>query len=429
MAGIADPKKKKVIPTSKVPETGAGSRDAGSYGIRSVPEKIAGLFKSTGGLDDDARARLFPGTVPAKNSTISGYSDISGLQKAEAKAGLRPKMPVGNSSSYGSNQGTPVKSQVDDKLSIDRFDPNKLTLGNGPDGQVGMFKDGQMLDPGSVRLSGGNLGGTPLPAGQSPFFMKSEAAKTLVPQPGTASAIPGMQQNPAVTTLGGNMTGLMNQETAMLSSVLQGTKSGANFGQNFGQAPAAPGGAPQIGDRAYRDLERNITDMRNQQKAFMSGNYSPSAFGTLSPTKRMAMAASLGEQIKGMEDTLFNRSSLANDLVKALVAAQSGENIAGTAAAAGTEQQKIKTAGDIQVGAMDAAATQGSNAYKQDVNAEHKNKTRQSVNIRAGIKSLEDEYAQNQDPSIKKQLDDLRAQLLTLEADDTNLFAGAPDAN
>lgn len=170
--------------------------------------------------------------------------------------------------------------------------------------------------------------------------------------------------------------------------------------------------------------------MLNNQNSQLMGGYGQSVeMGNMSKTKRLAMVQANNEQIKGLSDSLTGRSTLANDLVKALLAAQtSKENTAGTNAA-GIEQERIKGNAAVQVGAMDAAATQGSNAYKQDVNAEHKNKTRQSVNLRAGIKSLEDEYAQNQDPSIKKKLDDLRAQLLTLEADDTNLFAGAPDAN
>ena len=120
-----------------------------------------------------------------------------------------------------------MKRQIAFLLKIKK-DPNILGTFNGKQVSVG---ENNAL----------NLGGNPV---KEAMFIKSQAAQGLVPQPGTASAIPGMQQNPAVTMPGGDMTGLMNQETAMLSSILQGTKSGANFGQNFGQAPAALGGAP-----------------------------------------------------------------------------------------------------------------------------------------------------------------------------------------
>lgn len=201
------------------------------------------------------------------------------------------------------------------------------------------------------------LGGNPV---KEAMFIKSEAAKGLVPQAGTASAIPGMQQNPALTTPGGNMTALLDQDTALFSAQMGAVNRGESLtGPGFGGGSQVPGGAPQIGDRAYRDLEKNITDMRNQQKALMSGNYSPSAFGTLSPTRRMAMAASLGEQIKGMEDTLFNRSSLANDLVKALLAAQAGKETTAMTANAGTEQARIKAGADIFGKQIDAEATLG----------------------------------------------------------------------
>lgn len=301
-------------------------------GAKTTPGGLDALYP---GLGDKLKRAAFNVKEPSMDERKKKAQEQQVAFGKNVNPDARPESRV----SLTLNPNAPSRNEKADSFLIkDKKDPSILGTFNGKQVSVG---EGNAL----------NLGGNPV---KETMFIKSEAAKTLVPQPGTASAIPGMQQNPAMTMPGGNVTGLMNQETAMLSSILQGTKSGANFGQNFGQTPAAPGGAPQIGDRAYRDLEKNITDMRNQQKAFTSGNYSPSAFGTLSPGQRMNYAASLGEQIKGMEDTLFNRSSLANDLVKALVAAQSGENTAGTAATAGTEQERIKAGATL--GAADMAA-------------------------------------------------------------------------
>ena len=320
MAGVVDSKKKKVAPTSKVPETGPGSRDAGSYGtgLGAIPRKIGNFFKGASGLDDDARARLFPATVPAKNASLSGYSDVSGLQKAEANAGLRPKMPVGESSSYGSNKNTPVKSPVDDKLSIDRFDPNKLTLGNGPDGKVGMFKDGKMLDPSKTRLSGGNLGGTPLPVGQSPFFMKSQAAQGLVPQPGTASAIPGMQQNPAVGMPGGNWTGMLNQDDAIFKAQM------ANVGQDYRIGTGNPAFAndPMMAQSlARRDSLQASLDTFNRQNPLRSG----ASVGDIISNR--ASTFNQRKEIEDLNKDIFGRSDLGTKLQMAMLDSLTKKNI------------------------------------------------------------------------------------------------------
>jgi len=426
--------------TAKINESPSPFLSQVKKGIDWTTSTVGGIVQKSKDLRNTARndQGSYPKIQQRVGDYLGGTGDATlGDEKKKLDQTLRqntfklsvlsPNKPSPSAPGNGTTNTVPSKLiGAQQEAGTSRFDKSKLTLGNNPyTGQVGMFKDGQMLEPGSVRLSGGNLGGTPLPVGQSPFFMKSEAAKTLVPQPGTASAIPGMQQNPAVTMPGGDWTGTMNQETAMLSTALgQNMKPGQyqDFSKSIGMNPNTPGG-----DGAFRNIESQISMLNNQNSQLMGGYGQSVEMGNMSKTKRLAMVQANNEQIKGLSDSLTGRSTLANDLVKALLTAQTGKETTAMTANAGTEQQKIKTAGDVQVGAMAAAATQGSTAYKQQVDADHKSKTRQSVNIRATIKSLQEKYATNNDPSIAKQISDLEAQLLTLEADDGNLFAGAPD--
>ncbi|MDY0228034.1 MAG: hypothetical protein RBR38_14550, partial [Desulfomicrobium apsheronum] len=289
-----------------------------------------------------------------------------------------------------------------------RFDKSKLTLGNNPyTGQVGMFKDGEMLDPTKTRLSGGNLGGTPLPAGQSPFFMKSQAAQGLVPQPGTASAIPGMQQNPAVTMPGGDWTGAMNQETAMLSTALgQNMKPGQyqDFSKSIGMNPSTPGG-----DGAFRNIESQISMLNNQNSQLMGGYGQSVEMGNMSKTKRLAMVQANNEQIKGLSDSLTGRSTLANDLVKALLTAQTGKETTAMTANAGTEQEKIKAGATLGAAQYEAVGRSGDAALKREQEGQYKQSNFDLNKLKAVQTSLQKQYDANQDPSIKSKLDEINS--------------------
>jgi hypothetical protein len=322
---------------------------------------------------------------------------------------LSPNKPSPSAPGNGTTNTVPSKLiGAQQEAGTSRFDKSKLTLGNNPyTGQVGMFKDGQMQEPGSVRLSGGNLGGTPLPAGQSPFFMKSQAAQGLVPQPGTASAIPGMQQNPAVTMPGGNMTGLMNQETAMLSTALgQNMKPGQyqDFSKSIGMNPNTPGG-----DGAFRNIESQISMLNNQNSQLMGGYGQSVEMGNMSKTKRLAMVQANNEQIKGLSDSLTGRSTLANDLVKALLAAQTGKETTAMTANAGTEQERIKAAATLGAAQYEAVGRSGDAALKREQEGQYKQSNFDLNKLKAVQTSLQKQYDANQDPAIKSKLDEVNS--------------------
>ena len=250
---------------------------------------VGKFFASTGGLDDDARARLFP------KKSIDVPQPVAAPSASPTTGGATPSALIGAQQQAGTS----------------RFDKSKLTLGNNPyTGQVGMFKDGQMLDPSSVRLSGGNLGGTPLPAGQSPFFMKSQAAQGLVPQAGTASAIPGMQQNPAVGMPGGNWTGMLNQDDAIFKALM------ANVGNDYKTGTGNPAFAsdPMMAQSlARRDSLQASLDTFNRQNPLRPG----ASVGDI-----ISNRASTFTQRKELEDLnkdIFGRSDLGTKLQMAIL--------------------------------------------------------------------------------------------------------------
>jgi hypothetical protein len=397
--------KKKVVPTGKVPATGPGSKDSGSYGAGRVVTGVKDFFKGASGLDDQQRARLFPATVPRTNASLSGYPDVPGLKASEAKAGLRPK--VGTSSDY-SDKPPVIPGQ--------KKDPNKL----------GTFTRGGKTQEVTTDSSGG------LFLGKSPFkeamFIRSEAAKTLPGVNATpAPAIPGMPPTQSVMP-GGNWTGLMDMETAALTSAMSpgGGVPGATQ-PSFMRGGVQPG---QEGDRTYRTIESQITDLFNQQKALTSGNYSPSAFGTLTPGQRMRYASQLGEQIKGLQDTLTGRSGLANELVKALIGAQAATATANTAA--GAELGKAAITGDATVKAagLDAQAAATNAGLKRNDDNVDKQEKRQISALKGVISELRQRQANGDNsPEIQKQLDEHTAALAAFgygEDDDID-YSSIPD--
>ena len=257
--------------------------------------------------------------IPKKGKSIQEYEEKQKLNVVNNNASVakqaspdrlveRTTLPfakVGDDS--WPNQGNKAPAL---KNGIDRFDPNKLTLGNGPDGKVGMFKDGKMLDPTKTRLSGGNLGGTPLPAGQSPFFIKSQAAQGLVPQPGTASAIPGMQQNPAVGMPGGNWTGMLNQDDAIFKARM------ANVGQDYRIGTGNPAFAsdPMMAQSlARRDSLQASVDTFNRQNPLRQG----ASVGDIISNR--AATAVQRKEIEGLNADIFGRSDLGTKLQMAIL--------------------------------------------------------------------------------------------------------------
>ena len=386
MGEAVDPKKKKVVPSSKVPESGAGSRDAGSYGaarLLNTPfaQDVGGAFKKAGSFLKDVSGKMVDNQVSTENNFnenigtakryFLGTTDLS-PEKRELDQALRQNTfkpstlsPAGSvQNSPGSNPTNTVPSKLigaQQDAGTSRFDKSKLTLGNNPyTGQVGMFKDGQMLDPSSVRLSGGNLGGTPLPDGQSPFFMKSEAAKGLVPQPGTASAVPGTQQSPAATMLGGNWTGMLNQDDAIFKARM------ANIGKDYRVGAGNPAFAkdPQMAQLlARRDSLQSNVDTFNRQNPLDRG----ASVGDIISNR--AATYQQRKEIEGLNKDIFGHSDLGTKLQMAMLDSLTKKDIS-----RGDNQTKLAQQNMENQGMFDTHAMMEANA-----NARH------VANIQAGV--------------------------------------------
>jgi hypothetical protein len=409
------------------PETQFGKHASavGSAVVSGIGNKLSQLPKAKNaimsGLTDKANrvARYFGGTTAIDLEKEKKKLDSSISANTFAPSTLTPSV---NSSQKGGGPGpsTPGPAQLTQAMEqkgTARFDPTKLTLGNNEyTGEVGMFKDGKQLDSGSVRLSGGNLGGTPLPAGQSPFFMKSEAAKGLT-QPQPQTGIPGATASPTAipgSMGGGDWTNAMNQETAMLNQTLNPKLKPGEFmdwGKMGGQGSQQGG----TGDPLFKDLESRISDLTNQNKQLMGGYGQSVKMGSMSNFDRQANLVMNNKSIKDMNNMLTNRSSLANDLVKALITAQSGKDTAnikaGTdlATTAMNNKALMDSTGMKEFGDMARAEALRAAAVPKE-NREEVNSKRQILKDRASaLKPLIDAGDQNAIKTLQEIIDEMDA--------------------
>jgi len=316
-----------------------------------------------------------------------GAPDVAGLKKREANIGLD------DSGVFTKNLGT--------------FTRNGKTQDVTANNQGGLF-----------------LGNSPV---KESMFIRSEAAKTLPGVGGTpAPAIPGMPASQSMMP-GGNWTGLMDMETAALTSAMKPGAGVPGATQPSFGSPGQPGPG-QDGDRVYREIESQISSLFNTQKALISGNYSPSGMGSLSPGQRMRYAGQLGEQIKGLQDTLTNRSGLANELVKALIGAQTATATANTAAGAELGKASITGAATVDAAGVTAKGDVVAAQNKQATDADNKAKMRRHSDLSALVSSYQKEYETAQSPEVKSKLDEARRELaaLNVEVGDWD-FSKAPN--
>jgi hypothetical protein len=422
-ATVRNPLKKKKEERLNPP---VSSNDSGDGVISSG---VKGFVKGASGLDDEARKRLFPERIP--NSAKPGLSDVSGLQAAEAKAGVRLKVPMGSSTNFNDSKSgsalTATPSSFGDKVNLRKG----ATLGSGMNitqdssGNVVLVSaDGTKADPSKTRLSGGNLGGTPLPAGQSPFFIKSEAAKGLT-QPQPQTGIPGVTQAPGAVpgSMGSDWTGIMNQETAMLNSVANPNLKPGQY-QDFSKS-IGMNGTPG-GDSAFRSIESQIADLTNMNKQLMGGYGQSVEMGRMSKRKRDALWTSNTEQITKLNESLTGRSTLANDLVKALLQAQTTEKTTGMTNAAGLDQERIKAGAGNYQAEVNAGATHA-NAQQKDLQRQDE---KAKADRRWALGKAFDKYTQQKKeglpftPEEEEEFANVKAQLSAMYADNP---MGLPD--
>ncbi|MCE5199085.1 hypothetical protein LLG39_08920, partial [bacterium] len=205
---------------------------------------------------------------------------------------------------------------------VERFDPNKLTLGNTPSGKVGMFKDGQMLDAGAAQKE---LGVTKAPGS---FIGKMDTSK-----------------------MGGTIdySNKFAQDEELFNARMAAVKRGDPAGAQFFTGPGEPGpgtygpNSESSQFRARRDLLSSQVDDFNRKNPITSGM---NVGDIISNTLATSQARS---EIKHIDEQIFGRTQLSNKIMEALI----GKDTA-------LHGQNMKNQGDFatqaleNVGIMDA---------------------------------------------------------------------------
>lgn len=245
---------------------------------------------------------------------------------------------------------------------------------------------------------------------QAGFIRNADQPKA----PGTSPLPGGVHQ--ALGLPGGNYTGMMNAETAMLTAAAN-PGGGAGGAISSGRPGVPQQTGVQAGDQYFRSLEAERVDLLNRAKAFNSGNYSPSAYGTLTPMQRAKMVASDQGRLNEIDTALTGRSELANDIMKAIL----GANTAAAGSKDEITKQGIATQGVKYSADKDAAATVGASAYKTDAAAQAKQQQVMSDSITAELGILQKRMTETpNDASLQERFDKLSAELARLRAGQTS---------
>ena len=281
---------------------------------RSLGNVLGDLFRKSG------TAISIPGVEKDPAALVrSNYDETSwrNLQK--------PGVP--GSATGTSNQSAPGPADLSKALdaagqkNINRFDPSKLTIGNNEfTGQVGLFKDGQMLDSSKMRLSGGNLGGTPLPAGQQTTFNRIS-----VPMPGGAAAPSGgAPAQPGASGFTGttNYTNLFANDAKIDAMRLANAKNDYRIGEGnprFFTGPGEPGAgnyAPGSATSQFQD-RRNLVQAQLDEYNRRNPLASNASVGEI--IAHQANTKSMRDEIQHIDEQIFGRTDLANKIMTALI--------------------------------------------------------------------------------------------------------------
>ena len=219
---------------------------------------------------------------------------------------------------------------------------------SGQKEQTGVFSGySKTTGPGGVENFSPNFSTPTQPApqqGGNPFFIKSTAAQGLVPQPGTASAVPGMEQNPASSGVpGGNWTGMLNQDNALFKAQMADVKSGFR-GPGIGNPAFATDGG--YADKQYK-RDQLISQLASFDRANPTANMTP---GQLIASRQSSSG------LRGQLDTINAELLQADELATRaklgiLDATTSRANNAATNMTS-SENQKLENQGTNEVWSM-----------------------------------------------------------------------------
>lgn len=355
-----------------------------------IMDRIKRSLVSTGGLTDADRAGLATRYEQQnQKAAASPYMDAVGATGYVGNMRPTPTVPV-----PGINLGQPGPMRPQD-LS---FTPQSNTQNLGTITVGGVTRQVNTNPLGDLT--------TVDPAGKVNRVKEAGYIRNAdQPKPAGTSPLPGGVQQ-ALGLPGGDYTGALNAETAMLAAASQ-----PGAGASFGGQQSLPAGGVKTGDSYFRGLEMERTNILNRIDSFQKGNYSPSTYGSLKPIEIAKMVAADQERLKNIDTALTGRSELANEIVKAII----GANSASTATQGDIVKQGIATQGTKYAADRDADATlAASNTKTAEASTVKQNENAmKSITDEMGILQKRMVDAPN-DPSLREKFDKLAAELARL---------------
>ena len=305
-------------------------------------------------ISSSERDKIFnnpEGYVPPGTRTIfDSMSDAINANKARKRSleiggrydetGFRNKnmpSPVSGLSSGATNTVPSKLIGAQQEAGISRFDKSKLTLGNNPyTGQVGMFKNGEMIS--------------------------NQDAATALGQKGNGQFLGKFSAPVGGVT---DFTNLFSQDQKLFQAQVAAVNRGEGSGIFTG--PADPGagrygqGSQISALQSRRDMLQSKIDLYNKNNPITKGSSVGDIISNTVATQQMR------DEIKNIDDTIFGKNDLANKIQQELIRMQAGaneqnirnqgaidsQNIAGSY---GLMQQRLQNEGSGNVARIGASA-------------------------------------------------------------------------
>lgn len=328
---------------SKIPETGAGSRKRSSYGIAKIKETpfgqdVSSFFKKLGANLAERNNRLVSeresGNTVAK--TFQKVGDYFTGTGEKTLSGEKSRLDSALQSNTFKPSGAPNLQQPSLAPGMPRqagFVPNPDAqferLGAGPRpgaefgsgmtitqnrfGDVGIFDSlGKRAAPGQ-RFSGGDLGGTPLPAGQSPFFMKMNTSP----------------ENMSGTI---NYTDTFAQDAQRFGMQMENAKNDYRIGDGNPRFFTGPG-EPGPGNYGQDSMMSQFRSRRDQLQSSLMDYERKNPLGPNATVgdiiSQRAGSKTIRDEIRQIDEQIFGRTELANKIMTALIGKDTAMGVQG----------------------------------------------------------------------------------------------------
>ena len=302
-ARLADKKKSDSLIASK-----GSSPDRSQFvqDVNNAARAVGNTFGSVGswardGIKDLANTPFMPETRDYLFGTQKSTLDKEGSRLAAAYNSNTfkgtPGSPFAKTNSSGTTNTVPSRLiGAQQEAGTSRFDKSKLTLGNNPyTGQVGMFKNGEMIS--------------------------NQDAATALGQKGKGQFL-GKFSSP----VGGvtDFTNLFSQDQKLFQAQMAAVNRGEGSGIFTG--PADPGagrygqGSQISALQSRRDMLQSKIDLYNKNNPITKGSSVGDIISNTVATQQMR------DEIKHIDDTIFGKNDLANKIQQEIIRMQAGTN-------------------------------------------------------------------------------------------------------